>query len=79
MGGGGPVKLRQVSYLAGDLNGFVWISLLPSSLLAPPALKLYPLKIELSLPFLISFPCPPPGVFAHDSRLRHILSRETPR
>lgn len=79
MGGGGPVKLRQVSYLAGDLNGFVWISLLPSSLLAPPALKLYPLKIELSLPFLISFPCPPPGVFAHDLGLRHILSRETPR
>lgn len=78
-GGGGPVKLTQVSYLAGDLNGFVWFSLLPSSLLVPPTLKLYPLKTELSLPFLISFPCTPPGVFAHDPGLRHILSRETAR
>lgn len=61
-----PVKLTQVPYLAGDLNGFVCISLLPSSLRAPPTPKLYLLRIELSLPFLISFPCRPPAVFAHD-------------
>lgn len=57
-----PSRLTWVPFLAGVLNGFVGILLFPSYLPAPLIPNLYPLKIELSLPFL----CPPPAVFAHD-------------
>lgn len=60
-----PVKLTQVASLARGLNGFVGISfphLSPATAPCSPSVsELYPLKIELSPPFVIYLPWACPG------------------